>query len=65
MAYTDDTGVVRVAHCRDAACAAVETATLADPGPGTEVSLALDRLGMPIVAYYDKIAGDLAVARLR
>jgi len=65
MAYTDDTGVVRVAHCRDAACAAVETATLADPGPGTEVSLALDRLGMPLVAYYDKTAGDLVVALLR
>jgi hypothetical protein len=65
MTYTDDTGIVRAAHCQDAACGSVAVATLADPGPGTEVSLALDRVGMPVIAFYDKTAGDLVVARLR
>ena len=64
VAFTDTTGVVRVAHCHDAGCSAVTTATIAKPGQGTEVSLTLDRLGMPIVAYYDATAGDLFAARL-
>ncbi len=65
MAYTDPTGTVKVAQCLDRACTTIDRTTIASPGPGTEVSLTIDRTGMPIVAYYDSPAGDLVVARLR
>jgi hypothetical protein len=53
----------RVIHCDDVNCDGVESSTSPDPASdtGASLSMTLDALGYPVVAYYDYTNGDLKV----
>lgn len=61
VAYYDQGGSVRVAHCSNAACTAA-TSAFVDSAGGSTVALAIGSDGLPILAYWDGVNGDLKVA---
>lgn len=67
ISYEDmDAGALKVAKCTNAACSgAVTISFVDDPGNivGGPTSIAIGHDNLPVIAYQDKTAGDLKVAR--
>lgn len=67
VSYEDfDNGALKVAKCNDIACATPATITTVDDPPnavGEWISMAIGADGLPVIAYHDKTAGALKVAK--
>jgi len=54
-------GVIKVAKCSDTACTGTSSNTIVDSGDWPSLRFGSDRL--PVISYYDTVAGTLKVAR--
>jgi hypothetical protein len=66
--YSERGRALGVVNCLDAACTRSQTTTLdssAQIGLGAGNSIAVDKDGLPVVAYYDGVAGDLKLFRCK
>ena len=64
ISYYDQTNTrLKTVKCGNASCSASNTFTVVDAGPnvGQGNSIAMSADGLPVIAYYDEIAGDLKV----